>query len=211
MKKLLLFLIIAVAASQVIQAQKTGIAANPAIPGKWAKVDLKKWGVESIELPDNLSAQSDDVTPQKNGDVTWNDASAKWNRAGKKPGPVIFDVSVDVTTWDVPFAKIAPDIKPELATPKYFLDLDLIGDIRSQQEKNSIVQEADYYDIDGVKGGRTILRDPGDKTRVIVIWQTFRYYKTKPQRVKVQVTAAKSERAAAIKIVDSLRLEKTAN
>jgi hypothetical protein len=85
-----------------------------------------------------------------------------------------------------------------------------MADVRNKEQKNSPTLEAGFHDIDGVTGGLTVIREPGDKTQIIVIWETFRFYKTKPQRIIVQVTADPSQRANATKIVDSLRLEKPA-
>ena len=165
-------------------------------------------GCQELDLPDNLAEKRTESHPNQHDDVTWSDCSVSWERDPKKAGPKIFEVKVSVTTWDVPFAKIAPDLRPELATPENFLEIEVMADLRYKEQKNSPTLEAGYHDIDGVTGGLTVIRDPGDKTRIIAVWETFRFYKSKPQRIIVQVTVVPSQRAAATKIIDSLRLEK---
>ena len=212
MKKLILIVIVTLAAANLVNGQKGEMVPKPpkkvSAVVKRENIFLTTWGVKSVDLPDNLAERRSEIHPNQHDDVTWNDCSVSWERNPKKTGPKIFEVKVSITTWDVPFAKIAPDIKPELATPENFLQIDVMADLRNKEEKNSPTLEAGYHEIDGVTGGLTIIRDPGDKTRVIAIWETFRFYKTKPQRVMVQVTADPSQRAAATKIIDSLRLEK---
>lgn len=212
MKKLILIVIVTLAAANLVIGQKGEMV--PKLPKKVSAVVkrenifLTTWGVKSVDLPDNLAERRIAIHPNQHDDVTWNDCSVSWERNPKKAGPKIFEVKVSVTTWDVPFAKIAPDIKPELATPENFLQIDVSADQRNKESENPIVLDADYHDIDGVTGGLIVMKDLDDKTRIVVSWETFRFYKTKPQRVIVQVTAVPSQRAAATKIIDSLRLEK---
>lgn len=211
MKKILFIIIITAAAAIIVSAQRSGIpgksqkAAAPVVT--WHKVKLERWGLTSIELPMDLLERNDTTEPVKNGDVTWTDNAAGWEPMSKKPGTRFFEVNIAVTTWDVPYAKIAPDIRPELATPENFLELDLIGDMKNKQQKDSRVIDADYHKIGEVQGSLTVAKDIDNKARIELIWQTFRYYKTKPQRVTVHVIADRSERAAATKLIDSLILE----
>lgn len=206
MKTILLALAVTALSFGAVSAQKQGTGAKSSV--KWPQVSIQKWGVGTISLPGNLSAKDDDVQDQENGDVTWTDNTAAWSLAPKKAGPRIFEVNLNVTNWDVPFAKIAPDMKPELATPENFLMIDLLGDMRSKKERPSSVLVADYHTIDGMNGGLTIMKDPGVKNRLVLIWQTFRYYKTKPQRVKIEVVAGTADKASALRIINSLKLEK---
>ena len=99
-------------------------------------------------------------------------------------------------------------MKPEDATPENFLLLDLFGDIRNRQEKNSRVESADYHEIDGVKGSLVQIRDFENRNQKMLVWQFFRYFNGKSQRIVFRVTAPRSELQAANKIIDFLRLEK---
>lgn len=178
----------------------------------WRKVELKKWGVESIELPDNLLAIDDQITSRKNDRISWTDRSARWSPIPNKPGPKFFWVSVDATTWDGPYSQISPRLKPDLATPEYILENGVAVDMRYVTErKDLLIQEAGYHEIDGVRGGRSIALDRRDRTRTMVDWWTFRYFNGKPHRVMIQLNVANNDLPAAMRIIDSLRLEKLSN
>jgi len=207
MKRILLIFLAIAAASQLVAAQKSGTAgksANAAAAAvKWNKVTPQKWGVESLDVPDNLVAKPDEISSSS--------YTAIWAPNRKKSGPKITEVNLNVTTWDMPFEKIDPDLKPELATPENFIALDAMANLRAKKEKPSQVLEAGYYEIDGVKGSYTALKYPNVKPQLILGWITFRLYKGKPQRITFQITAGLTEREAAVRILDSLRLEKPSN
>ncbi len=179
---------------------------------KWSHVSIERWGVDSIELPDNLLATEDQISVSGNENVTWTHRSARWSLIADKPGPRFFWVSVDATTWDVPYSQISRRLKPELATPEYFLENGVKGDMRYVTERRDLlIQEAGFHEVNGVRGGRSVGLDRRDKTRTMINWWTFRYFNGKPHRVMIQLTVANEDLPFALRIVDSLKLEKTTN
>lgn len=211
MWKILFSIVISVAITAFASAQNNRVSEKlPAVTSGWHRFDMKRWGVNSVEMPDSLSASDDRIAPLQSDGVTWTNRSARWSLIPNKLGPKFYWVSVDTTTWDVPYDRIAPRMKPELATPAGMLESGVLVDMRYIRERpDLLIQEAGYYDIDGVKGGRSISQDLRDSSRTNVTWWTFRYFEGKPHRVMIQITVANNDVPTAIRIVDSLRLAKT--
>lgn len=174
---------------------------------QWQAVELKKWGIDGLSLPAYLASEGDDSSRQENGEVTSTLYSKNWSSASSKKGPKIVSVELTVTDWDVPFSKVIPDLDAELATPENLLAVDLIGDQTRQQEENSLVEYADYHTIGDQRGALVQIRDFDNKDQIILIWQTYRHFNGKSQRIVLQVTAARVELPDAKKIVNSLKVE----
>jgi hypothetical protein len=204
MKRLILFAMISAIAVQSIYGQR---AKKHFAAVKWQTLSMQRWGVESIELPDNLWADPDDVQPSKNGDVTWNTYTARWTPIPARSGPKITEINIFSTIWDQELAKVVPDLRPELATPENLMKADIEGDIRNKLQKDALVEEAGYYKINGITGGLTQGRVSGRDGAVMLIWSTYRYYKDKPQRVSMEIVIDRREIKSAMRIIDSLKLQ----
>jgi hypothetical protein len=101
MKKLLLIVILTLAAANLVIGQKGEMVPKP--PKKVStvverkNVFLQDRGIASIDLPDNLAEKHIESHPNKHDDVSWNDCSVSWERNPKKAGPKILEVKVSVT------------------------------------------------------------------------------------------------------------------
>lgn len=161
---------------------------------KWNNVAFEKGGVKSLSLPMGLVKEED-----SDYDKTWKKSSAKSNID-------VDEVDLNVTIWDEGFK--VPDLKPELATPENMIALDLMGDMREvAASKNG---KAAYYKVDGINGTLVQKKWMSDKRdQMIFIWGTYRYYmKTKAERIVITVIVPKTKPQNAMKIINSLKIEK---
>lgn len=211
MKILILLAFALVFSSQFVYGQKTSAASGskPAVQStKWQSVNFKKWGVNGLTLPSYLVGKAESPSKSKSSDMTTSSVEKVWNSSATKKGSKIVSVDLSVTNWDKPFPQVVKDVKPEQATPENLLAVDLLAGMKNQQEENSRVEFANFYDVDGVGGGMTRFRDFSVKDHVIIVWQTYRYFKGQSQRITLTVTFLRPELENAEKIVNSLMLEK---
>jgi hypothetical protein len=197
MKNLYMLFLICVIAVTVVSGQTRKRSGNQSSKSAantvWSEVAVGKGGVKSLSLPAGLVEEKDN----QDYDKIWKNASPKLN---KNPS----EVSISITIWDEGFK--VPDLKPELATPENLLAIDLMNDL-----KDTANIKAKYYEVDGVNGElvqRKWLSDQGNQT--MFVWGTYRYYmKTKAQRIMVTVIAPTANPQVAMKIIDSLKFEKS--
>lgn len=211
MKSLILLVATLALSSQFANGQKSPTAKGSkaaAQSTKWQSVNFKKWGVNGLTLPSYLVGKAESPSKSKSGEITTTTVSKVWNSSAAKKGAKVISVDLDVTNWDKPFPQVVKDVKPEEATPQNLLAVNLLADMKNQQEENSRVEFANFYDVDGVGGGMTRFRDFSVKDQVIIVWQTYRYFKGQSQRITLTVTFLRPELENAEKIVNSLMLEK---
>jgi len=171
------------------------------------EVKVGKYGVASVQLPQDLADDTESEKPTTNKNVSWTNFSRNWKKTGDEY-PYTLEVDLNVTAWNNELKEVVPDLKPELATPENMLLMDLLGDAKNKNTPGSPVKESKGMEIDSVSGGFFLADAPSDKTRFMLSWYTYRYFEGKPQRISLTVTGAKSEMEKAMKIIESLKIQK---
>lgn len=160
----------------------------------WSKVTVGKGGIESLSLPAKLVEDKDNTDYDK----IWKNTSANSNVD-------VSEVTFSITIWDEGFK--VPDLDPKLATPENLLAIDLMADLKNMDGSG----KAEYYKVDGINGDlvqRKWKTAKGNQT--MFIWGTYRYYmKTKAERVMITVIVPPTKPQNAMKIIDSLKFEKS--
>jgi hypothetical protein len=173
-------------------------------------VEVGKWGVAGLSLPEDLTNESESAAPHRGTNVRWITYSRCWKQTAVY-FPSALEVDLTVTTYDADFKAVVPDLRPELATPETLLMVDLMGDERNKNTADSFVKESRRMELDGVKGGFFLADSPSSlpsmgNNRFMAGWYTYRYFEGKAQRISFTVTGRKDELPKALKIIESLRL-----
>lgn len=177
------------------------------ISNVFKEVKVGKHGVAGLQIPDDLADETESEQPTTNKNVSWTNFSRNWKKTGDQY-PYTLEVDLGVTVWNNELKEVIPDLKPELATPENMLLMDLMGDAKNKDTPGSFVKESKAMEIDGVSGGFFLADEPSDKTRFMLSWYAYRYFEGKPQRIGLTVTGAKTEMEKAMKIIESLKLQK---
>lgn len=203
-------------AVRAVAAEDTASPPPPPVPEKkkpvsisavFKEVKVGKNGVANFQIPQDLTAETESETPVTNKNVSWTVFSHGWKKEGDAY-PFALEVDLDVTTWNNDLKEVVPDIRPELATPEYLMLIDIMADERNSKTPGSPVKESKEMEIDGVRGGFFRGDAPTDATRFMLGWFTMRYFQGKPQRIGLTIRGAKTEMDKALKIIESLKLQK---
>lgn len=203
-------------AVQAVAAEDKPPPPPPPVPKKkkpvsisaiFKQVKIGKNGVATFQIPDDLTVETESEKPTTNKNVSWTVFSRGWKKEGDAY-PFALEVDLDVTTWNNDLKEVVPDIRPELATPEYLMLIDIMADERNSRTPGSPVKESKEMEIDGVRGGFFRADAPSDATRFILGWYAYRYFEGKPQRIGLTVSGAKTEMDKALKIIESLKLQK---
>lgn len=206
MKIIILLSLIVFCAVPAVEAQaRKRVGRKTAKAVNWKDVKLEKWGIQGLKIPETLADDSETVTPNKNVDVTWTNYEKSWAKTATNSPQSKFELTLTVTDWDADFAKVTT-LKPEVATPENLVAIDLTGDLRNKSSQDGRVEEADFYTVDGIKG--TLTRAKVADNRIWLIWQTYRYFNNKAQRISVLASCPRTELQTASKIIDSLKIQK---
>lgn len=171
-------------------------------PTQWRILQIKKWGVESLSLPAELTEESESTENQKNKDITWTDYSRSWEKpSGNEVLP--FEVNLSITTWDVDFAKVT-GLSPEASKPENLVMLDHLANEKAKTNEAPI-EEAGYLELNGIRG--SFFRAQYGEDRKRIGWVTYRYFNNKAQRITISVVCAGNELQKSMMIIKSLRFQ----
>jgi hypothetical protein len=165
----------------------------------------KNWKIVTVPIADltmTLPAESSEESPsseaQKNGDVTWTHYSYEWRTAEEKRD-LRLDVYVFVTNWD-------KDFPPEAGGGSTDNMLEQSYITTERHKTSGEIDELRYLELDGVKG--LLMRSPQaqNKNRVLLSWITYRYHRSKAQKLTISISGGLSDLERLMKVISSVRL-----
>lgn len=151
-----------------------------------------------MTLPAESSEESPSSEAQRNGDVTWTHYSYAWTAAAEKRD-LRLDVYVFVTNWDKDFPPEAGGGSPDNMLEQSYRTTE-------RHKTSGEIDELRYLELDGVKG--LLVRSPQaqDKNRVLLSWVTYRYHRSKAQKLTISISGGRSDLERLMKVISSVRL-----
>lgn len=183
------------AKSKTVQQTKQSTNKTVNLPG-WRTVQIGKWGIESLTLPDGLMEKPETVERHKNnGKITSTYYSQSWEI--KPEGELL--PSFEVKIWSADNFDIPLRITPELKLSFVHRDHE-----DGKKERNNPADEVGYLELDGLLGSFARFQEGN---RFNVYWSAYRRFNNSLQTINVSMTGADSDLEKMMKILNSLKFQ----
>lgn len=166
---------------------------------------IEKYGVRAISLPQNSKKVSETEETRQNDALSWTDFYQSYQILKGKNIRNSMEITLSIQVWNADFSKVSGS-KPELDTPEKLMDFELAANAKQITPNGIGINAMNYHQIDGTKG--ILTKGTTGETRVRVVWHVLRYFEKKPQNISISVSCKKDDLPEALKIIDSIKLEK---
>lgn len=184
------------AAIQIRPSGNNGETTTGRFQKDWKIVTVPIAGL-TMSLPTESSEESPSSEAKKNGDVTWMHYSYEW-KTGDANRDLRLNVYVFITNWDKDFPPEAGGGSPDNMLEQSYTTTE-------RHKTSGEVDELRYLELGGVRGLFVRSPHPQNQNRILLSWITYRYHRSKAQKLTISVYGGRNDLERLMKVISSVK------